>query len=83
MSSGQAAQVERTLSPDQSSHASNAYDSIACESELDDDDDMDFEPAIDDNEDSELLDADGGGDDFHGMSHGFPSPQVKRSGSEG
>ena len=67
MSTSQGAQVERTESPDPSSHATNVYDSIA--SELDDDD-MDFEPSTDDNEDPDFLDADGDGDDFHGMGYG-------------
>ena len=70
MSTGQAARTEWTESPDPSSHATNAYDGIASESDLEDDD-MDFEPPTDDNEDPDFLDADGDGDGFHGMGHGF------------
>ena len=72
MSTGQAARAERTESPDPSRHVTNAYDGIAFESELDDDD-MDFEPSTDDNEDPDFLGADGDGDDPRGMSHGFQS----------
>lgn len=77
MSPGQAARAGRTESPDPSSHATNAYDDIACESELDDDD-MDFEPSTDNMEDPDFLDADGDGDDFHGMGHGFRGPLVNQ-----
>lgn len=70
MSTGQGNQTERSDSPDPSSHAANAYDAVTGESDIDelDDDDMDFEPATDDSEDAEFLDADGGAEDFHGMS---------------
>lgn len=71
MSSRQENQTtERSDSPDPSSHATNTYDTVPGESEIDelDDDDMDFEPTTDDSEDAEFLDADGGTEDFHGMS---------------
>ena len=59
----------QTGSPDPASHAANAYDTPARESEIDelDDDDMDFEPASDDSEDAEYFDADENDQDYRGM----------------
>lgn len=58
-------------SPDPSSHASNVYDAEEAGGEWldgdDDDDDMDYEPTVDDSEDAEFFDlSEDTGIDFHG-----------------
>lgn len=76
MSAEQDAEELQIESPDPSSHATNAYDTIESGGEIDelDDDDMDFEPTSDDSEDVEFLDADGDGEEFHGMTSWLTCP---------
>lgn len=70
--------IERSESPDPSSHPTNIYDTENPESEwVDDvdDDDMDFEPTTDESEDIEFFDPNEEDEDaeFHGTIHSLPS----------
>ena len=71
MAASQTSEVTRSPSPDPASHAATIYDASGNEGEwLDetDDDDMDFEPATDEDEDAEFFDpAEDTEVDFHGM----------------
>ena len=71
MATSQNPEITRSESPDPSSHATNIYDATGTEGEwLDetDDDDMDFEPSIDESEDAEFFDPTEDVEaDFHGI----------------
>jgi hypothetical protein len=64
-------ELSRTQSPDPASHAVNVYDGSGTEGEWQDetdDDDMDFEPTVDENEDLEFFDPTEDPEaDFHGL----------------
>ncbi|KAI4165162.1 MAG: hypothetical protein LQ342_001030 [Letrouitia transgressa] len=69
-------------SPDPSSHASNIYDAEEAGGEWldgdDDDDDMDYEPTVDDSEDAEFFDlSEDTGIDFHDADDGLSGVEIE------